>query len=125
MSYADATRSLDNIRRENMMERRIRSAERTIERAQAQIDHLLSLPDEPEVTDKDGALAIWFERRFQRGGTKYTYAAVKAGDGLWYTTGPQSPKGYTWIQLIDWLTRYEDDHGAVKVWVATEWSALS
>jgi hypothetical protein len=32
---------------------------------------------------------------------KYLYAAIKA-DNLWYTTGPKSPKAYTWQNLIDW-----------------------
>jgi hypothetical protein len=32
---------------------------------------------------------------------KYLYAAIKA-DGLWYTTGPKSPKAFTWQSLVDW-----------------------
>ena len=49
---------------------------------------------------------IKFKVRFQPGGTKYSYAAIRV-KGLWYTTGPHSPKGYTWDELLDWL---DDKH---------------
>ncbi len=49
---------------------------------------------------KNGSVIRW-RMRFQKGGVKYTYAAIKAG--LWYTTGPNSPKGYTWDELVSWL----------------------
>ena len=32
---------------------------------------------------------------------EYKYAAIKC-NGLWYTTGPKSPKAYTWDDLIQW-----------------------
>ena len=53
---------------------------------------------EPEA---DGSVIRW-RMRFRKGGVKYIYAAVKA-NGLWYTTGPNSPKGYTWDELVSWL----------------------
>lgn len=54
---------------------------------------------------------IWWRMRFDKAnnhrdgsGTRwYHYAAVKTSEGLWSTTGPQSPKSYTWDQLIDWI----------------------
>lgn len=49
---------------------------------------------------------IKFKVRFNPGGTRYSYAAIRAKD-LWYTTGPYSPKGYTWDKLLDWL---DDKH---------------
>lgn len=49
---------------------------------------------------------IKFKVRFQPGGTKYSYAAIRAKN-LWYTTGPYSPKGYTWDELLCWL---DDKH---------------
>ena len=49
---------------------------------------------------------IRFQKTFVKGGTKYTYAAIKAG-GLWYTTGPKSPKGYTWNEFTAWLAATE------------------
>lgn len=99
----------------------MRQALRTAERAQQRIEFLMSLPDEPVTTDPDGALVLWFERRFGGRGKVYTYAVVKAGDGLWYTTGPQSPKGYTWDQFVTWLM--EDE--TVVLWQATEFEPIS
>jgi hypothetical protein len=32
----------------------------------------------------------------------YNYAAIKV-NGLWYTTGPKSPKGYNWDDLTEWM----------------------
>lgn len=106
----------------NMRNTRIESAMLTIERAQAKIDRLLSLPDEPTTDDPDGALVVWFRHKFNTRSKSYTYAAVKAGDGLWYTTGPASPKGYTWDELMDW---HESEVNVDKtVWVATEWAEV-
>lgn len=53
---------------------------------------------EPE---EDGAV-IAFRVRFMPRGPKYHYAAIRA-NGLWYTTGPTSPKGYGWDELVSWL----------------------
>lgn len=63
---------------------------------------LEALPDEPEVDDGEPNV-VWFTKVFQNGSKEYTYAATKAGDGLWYTTGPNSPKGYTWEKMIEWI----------------------
>lgn len=49
----------------------------------------------------DGTVVRW-RMRFTKGGTKYTYAAIRAA-GKWYTTGPKSPKGLTWGELCSWL----------------------
>lgn len=100
----------------------IARAERTIERAQARLDKLMSMPKEPTTEDSDGALVIWFQRRFNTRSATYTYAAVKAGDDLWYTTGPASPKGYSWDQLMDWLAN--DDCGDVVIWQADGWTEV-
>lgn len=106
----------------NNRDRKIDQAARTIERAQAQIDRLMSLPDEPTSEDPDGALVVWFSHQFNARSQKYTYAAVKASDGLWYTTGPASPKGYTWDELIDWhLNEVNIDN---TMWVSTEWTPV-
>lgn len=103
-------------------ERKIALAEQRIAREQERIARIMSLPDEPTTDDPDGALVVWFQHRFNTGSKKYTYAAVKAGDGLWYTTGPASPKGYTWDQLIDWHMHEVNEDSTM--WVATEWSPL-
>lgn len=88
--------------------RKIESAERTIRRAQEQIDRLLSLPEEPKASG-DKPLVIFFEKRFDNRSKPYDYAAVKAGDGLWYTTGPLAPKGFRWDDLIEWIMDGSDD----------------
>lgn len=98
----------------------VAALQRTIERAQAKIDFLASLPDEPPV-DEDGVAVIYFRKRFNRSGRLYDYAAIKAGDGKWYTTGPQSPKGYSWNQLIRWIY---DGSPNTEILVATEWSGI-
>lgn len=69
---------------------------------QAKIDYLDSLPKEP-VWDDDKPNVIYFQKQFSEGGRFFDYAAIKAGDGLWYTTGPRTPKGFTWQQLIEWI----------------------
>lgn len=33
----------------------------------------------------------------------YQYVAMKCRDGLWYTTGPKAPKGFTWHELLLWI----------------------
>lgn len=84
------------------------------ERIDAEIARVESLPPEPTTEDPDGALVIWFEKRI--GGNTYTYAAVKTPNG-WYTTGPRTPKCYTWQQLVEWINA--DDE--VAIWQADSW----
>jgi len=43
-----------------------------------------------------------FDKTFVTDGRTYKYAAIKAA-GLWYTTGPKSPKGFTWEEFVAWL----------------------
>lgn len=108
----------------NSRERQLASAEATMARAQARIDRLMSLPEEPTTDDPDGALAVWFLHRFTPNGTVYTYGAVKAGDGKWYTTGPQHgghPR--TWEELVNW--HYTDLNEGHPMYVATEWEIVS
>lgn len=108
----------------NERERMIESAARTIERAQAKIDHLMSLPAEPtpDPDDPDQALVVWFNKQFNQGSRVYTYAAVRANDGLWYTTGPNTPKGYSWDELIDWFSK--EPNQDATMWVARGWEPV-
>lgn len=46
---------------------------------------------------------IRFNMQFGGHGTVYEYAAIRCSNGLWYTTGPSSPKGYAWESLLDWM----------------------
>lgn len=50
---------------------------------------------------EDGTV-IAFRARFNQGGRWYDYAAIRA-NGLWSTTGPRSPKSYSWADLVPWL----------------------
>lgn len=68
----------------------------------------------PEDDFEDGAV-IQFEKTFTSG--TYQYAAIKA-KGLWYTTGPLSPKAYTWDRLIDFI-------GSNTIWFVTEYEELT
>lgn len=101
-------------------DRKIEALERQAERAQEKIDRLLSLPDEPEVKGEK-PLVIFFEKSFHNHSTIYTYAAVKAPNGLWYTTGPSAPKGYTWDELVDWIMEGSD---ATVIYRAKRFDAL-
>lgn len=55
---------------------------------------------------EDGNVLL-FDRTFNDGKT-YSYAMIKA-EGLWYTTGPRSPKGYSWDQIVAWLVDGDDE----------------
>lgn len=51
----------------------------------------------------DGAV-ITFTKTFSAGpnAKRYDYAAIRC-NGTWYTTGPKSPKSYTWAELVAWF----------------------
>ena len=78
-----------------------------------------SYPDEPT----DEPAVIYWQTDFEHeGSTVYDYAALRAGDGLWYTTGPRSPKGQTWDRLIDWIM--EDAVPVDGLWIAVEYERV-
>jgi hypothetical protein len=109
-------------RREDLERQRTAELQR-LARIEAQLAAIESLPPEPVVEPEDDANVIWFVKRFSDGGRPYTYAAVKANDGLWYTTGPRAPKGYTWERLITWIQEGETE--PVSVWHAREWNRIA
>lgn len=100
-------------------ERSLRAAELAAERAMRRIEQIENRPAEPQGDPSDG-IVVFFQRTFGGVGTIYTYGMVKAGDGKWYTTGPRSPKGFTWDEVMDWL----DDDLVGDLWIATEFGAL-
>lgn len=81
-----------------------------------ELARLESLPVEP-IVDNGEPSVIWFEKSFV-GPKTYTYAAVLAGDGLWYATGPSAPRGLTWSNLVEWI-------GETTIWWATSYEALT
>lgn len=107
-SRADAARA--------RIDRHLREAER----AERELAFYESLPSEPEVEDGEPNV-IWFKKRFKNGSNVYTYAACKAGDGLWYTTGPNVPKGFTWQKLVEWIF----DGEAADLWHAASYNPLA
>jgi hypothetical protein len=96
--------------------------ERRIEQMQAELEYIEELPNEPlmEAEGQDGPNVIWWEGRFPNGTQTYTYAAVRTSDGRWFTTGPMSPKGYSWADLITWIAERARPIDGI-MWVASEW----
>lgn len=117
--YQAARAELKEYNAMDMLERKREQARRTIERAEAELARLESLPREPSVED-DPTPVIYFAKSF--GGSKYyDYAAIKAGDGLWYTTGPRAPKGYNWPDLVNWMFSEGDEP---DIGIATKWEGI-
>lgn len=92
---------------------------RQAEYAERRLAELEALPEEPIVEDGEPNV-IWFTKVFQNGSREYTYAACKAGDGLWYTTGPNTPKGYSWEALVEWMY----DGSSCNAWHAVGYDEL-
>lgn len=44
-----------------------------------------------------------FSKTFAKGGTEFSYAAILAGDGMWYLTGPTQTAGMEWSEFVLWL----------------------
>lgn len=43
---------------------------------------------------------------------RYDYAAIRAGNGRWYTTGATCPpSGYSWQGLLDFITDFIEPKG--------------
>ena len=69
--------------------------------------------------DQEDGAVIAFKVRFSKRGVNYDHAALRSG-GLWYTTGPRSPKGFTWSELTEWL---DPAHHVSKITVLREGKA--
>lgn len=85
--------------------------EKQIERYSEQLAQLDRF-GEDDFEDGD---VLRFDKKFHQRGQVYSYAAIKA-NGLWYTTGPNSPKAYTWDELVQFLPD--------EVWYVTEYEKL-
>lgn len=77
---------------------RVAALRRQLNAIADEIAKLEARPEEPDI-----GVVIRFTMQFNGRGVEYDYAAIRAGDGYWYTTGPRSPKGYSWTQLLDWM----------------------
>src|SRR4051812_36954809 len=77
------------------------------ERAQARRDLY------PEADPFEDGTLLRFDKRF--GSKSYSYAAIRT-DGLWYSTGPKAPKGFTWAEMVEfWVD------GVDEVWIVSEY----
>lgn len=109
--------------RREVLRARIASHDRSAARAMEELERLESFPDEPT---NDPAI-LFFQKRFDRNYTskgrstikKYDYVAVKAGDGLWYLSGPTQRRGYVWDELVEFMST-----GVEEVWVVTDLERL-
>jgi len=83
-----------------------------------QLTELAQRPDEPE-----GKLpVVTFRYRYARGDkVRFTFAAIKAGDGYWYITGRETRR-YTWDSLLDFI--YRDPQAPPTLKVASGWTRL-
>lgn len=102
---------------------RARFLQRRIDVMQAELERLESMPPEPVPEDEDDdTTVIAWDARFKGGTTIYSYAARKAADGLWYTTGPRSEQGYSWSDLIIWIADTARPVDGM-IWIATEFES--
>lgn len=62
-----------------------------------------------------------FDKQFRGSGVTYSYAMIKA-NGLWYSTGPKAPKGFTWSQMVDWWLQ---GIPVTDIWVVSAYKNLS
>jgi hypothetical protein len=66
---------------------------------------------------------IWWRMRFKGGTRYYTYAAVQTPEGTWYTSGPRSPKDYSWDDLINWI--YDTSEHEPEIFTAISWESIT
>jgi hypothetical protein len=73
----------------------------------------------PDLSQFEDDTVLFFKMRFQPEGKLYTYLALKC-IGLWYTTGPRSPKGYSNEQFRAWLA----GNYITELWIDVEWEQV-
>lgn len=88
---------------------------RQIERLELELERVESMPEDEYLVGD----VLMFERRFTPNGQPYTYVAVKAPNG-WYFSGRNNQEPKTWQQVCDIITSESVDH----VWVCTEWTEV-
>ena len=67
-------------------------------------------------TDHEDGTVIAFRVQFAPSGIWYEYAAIRVS-GAWFTTGPRTPKAYTWEELTGW---FDEAHRVSKIKVLRE-----
>jgi hypothetical protein len=117
MSYADIEYTTEGGRLRRASPRPTPSSARAFYERQAQraLEKLAALDRFGEDEFEDGTIIAW-EYQFHTGTKVYSYAAIKCG-GLWYSTGPNAPKAYSWSQMVDWWSAATND---IEIWYAPE-----
>lgn len=102
------------------IEDRRRHLARQLERTEAELLRLDSLPPEPDMGEYNLDLTViaWTRRIASR---TYSYAAVKVGSQWWYTgKDREAMYGLSWEGLIEKLTIWNVE----EIWVASEWETI-
>lgn len=98
----------------------IRRIQERLERQMAQLELELDKVESLPVDDYEVGDVLMFERRFPRNpGQSYTYVAVKAPTG-WYFSGKNASHAYSWSSVLDIIASDQVD----KVYVCTEWTEV-
>lgn len=127
-TYRSRTQVRDAQSRAEVLRARARrlaaDAEERAERLMREAERLDQMPAEPQSRPGEPAI-VYFRKQFHEGGRVYDYVAIRAGsEDLWYTSGPKSPKGYTWEQLLGFIypdgTELED----VALWQVTDMAMI-
>lgn len=93
--------------------------ERRMAKMQEELEKIEALPEEPEGMDEDDTNVVIWNARFPHGSRVYYYAARRADNGYWYTTGPKSEQGYLWADLIMWIVNEARPVDGM-LWLVTE-----
>lgn len=118
-AQASLERARDNAQRQIEAAASVAAAQ--VDAAQRRLDRLTQMPREPQIGEDGRQPVIRFQRVFAPGGRAYDYAAARASNGRWNTTGPKAPKDYSWAELITWIM---DGSDVVDVEVATSFGDL-
>lgn len=102
----------------SIMQRRLDWALAEAERVAAKLAVLEQFGDD----EYEEGCVLRFNKTFRPGGTDYAYAMIKC-NGLWYSTGPRAPKGFTWEAMINWLT--EGPVATYEIWMVSEYTRVS
>ena len=87
--------------------------------AERKVEEKILLIDEFGPDRYPDGTVVRFSKQFKQDGIRYSYAAIKAV-GLWHTTGPRSPKGYTWEDFTMWLVSGDAPTTSLEVLTGNE-----
>lgn len=101
----------------NRIERKIDAARRSEAAALKELERLTRLDRYIALESAEDGTIIRFQRRWSNSSSMaYSYAAIKHSGSRWSTTGPKSPKDYSWQELLPWIV--EGLVGSIEMAVA-------